>query len=345
MKVEKKFSGIDQNDIADLLYDHFPGLMAGFYEMQSAFLSARYKVHKSLETSNIIICFIREVHLSIIRQREKNLDHDISLDNFIENLNKITIPTQKIVSVVSKTGIPKETVRRKIKQLMNTGFLLSENKKEYYWKLTTQKRSDFFIKVIKNDINMMAKFAFNISKYLNLNLNEKIIRDEIESEFSFYFYHYLTCQLSWFKMWQDRIKDIDLILITLQALIPTLQFIEKKKDLKQVGIDNLYSILGHANARYEGSNTAISASSISEVTGIPRATCIRKLIKLEKLGMLVRESKTKRYYVNQNSEGRTKYIMTKENVQITVLIFSEFLSIMLNALMRNKKREQFSSTG
>ena len=103
--------------------------------------------------------------------------------------------------------------------------------------------------------------------------------------------------------------------------------------------------MGHANARYEGSNTAISASSISEVTGIPRATCIRKLIKLEKLGMLVRESKTKRYYVNQNSEGRTKYIMTKENVQITVLIFSEFLSIMLNALMRNKKREQFSSTG
>ena len=97
---------IDPNDIKDILVKRYSGLMSEFYEMQSSFLSTRYKIHTNLESSNIIICFIKDVHLSIIRQREQYLDHDISINNFLINLKKIQIPTQKIVSIVNTTGIP-----------------------------------------------------------------------------------------------------------------------------------------------------------------------------------------------------------------------------------------------
>tara|TARA_B100000686_G_scaffold151399_1_gene158661 strand:+ start:60 stop:476 length:417 start_codon:yes stop_codon:yes gene_type:complete len=138
-------------------------------------------------------------------------------------------------------------------------------------------------------------------------------------------------------MWQNKIKDIDLILITLQALIPTLQYLDKHISSKDLNVENLYSIVGQANEDYKFSNTSISAASVSEVTGIPRATCIRKLEKLVKLGFLIKETKTKRYFVNQVTAARTKNIITQENVRYTIDIFSEYLSIIINALTRKYK--------
>ena len=82
--------------------------------------------------------------------------------------------------------------------------------------------------------------------------------------------------------------------------------------------------------------STINASSISEVSGIPRATCIRKLQKLVKLGMLVKELKSKRYYVNQLTGERTKNIMKKNSVIHSVDIFCELLSVIISALTRKK---------
>jgi len=333
-----KKKNIDPEIISRLLYSHFSSLMSEFYEMQSGFLSTRYKLHKSLETSSIIISFIKSVHLAIIRQREKNLDHDLSLNNFFFNLNNLNSQSfsYKIASVVNTTGIPKETVRRKLKKLIQQEVIMTNKYKEYYWKITP-KRRDPFIKIIKKDIKALSKFTFNIGKFLNLNLNQKMIENEIESQFSFYFYHFLNCQLTWLKMWQDKIKDIDLVLISLQALIPTLQYLDKNQATKDMNLENVYTIVGKTNEQYNASNTAIGAASVSEITGIPRATCIRKLEKLVKLGMLVRETKTRRYFVNQITASRTKHIITKDNIRFTIETFSEYLSIILNALVRNQK--------
>ena len=89
--------------------------------------------------------------------------------------------------------------------------------------------------------------------------------------------------------------------------------------------------------KYNFSKTAVSAAAISDVTGIPRATCIRKLGKLVMLGFLLREAKTKRYYVNQNYADRTKNVTTKENVNDTIDTFSKFLTVALNNLTHVKK--------
>ena len=83
-------------------------------------------------------------------------------------------------------------------------------------------------------------------------------------------------------------------------------------------------------------NCSISATSVSDVTGIPRATSIRKLDKLVNLGFLVRETKTKRYAINQTMDLRTKNIMSKDNVSFTIKVFSEYIAIILNSLIHNK---------
>ena len=103
-----------------------------------------------------------------------------------------------------------------------------------------------------------------------------------------------------------------------------------------VRLDSIFRIIGKIEDTYNFSEIAVSATAISTVTGIPRATCIRKLNRLVSLGFLLRETKTKRYFVNQNIADRTKNIVTKDNVDYTMKTFSRYLSIILTSLVHNR---------
>ena len=131
---------IAPENITELLKKNYSSLMQSFYEMQSGFLSGVYKRYGSIETANIILCFAKNAHLEIIRQREKDLNIDVSLQNFWNNFYKIKKPYHKISTVVKLTGIPKETVRRKIKYLMNLDSVIGTNNREYSWNLTQKNR-------------------------------------------------------------------------------------------------------------------------------------------------------------------------------------------------------------
>ena len=143
-------------------------------------------------------------------------------------------------------------------------------------------------------------------------------------------------------MWQSKVKDMDLILIALQAVLRALSFAEKNQNVKDVGLENLYLLVGKTNSEYRESVAGISASSISQVTGIPRPTCIRKLNTLVNFGTLVQDHKSKQYFLNQLTEGRTRNILTEENVIYTVNIFSEYLGIVLNAMIQNQRRKNIA---
>ena len=101
--------------------------------------------------------------------------------------------------------------------------------------------------------------------------------------------------------------------------------------------ENLHSLIGKANNKsYKTDKNAISASSISLLSGIPRATCLRKLDKLVSLGLLVKEVKTKGYFVNQIVPERTKNITKKENIFYTIKIFSNFLTLIARSIYSTK---------
>ena len=324
---------VSPNDISSLIQTHYANLMQAFYESQSFFLSGIYKRYKSIESGNIVLCFARKTHLEIIRQREKNLNFNVSLENFWQNFNEIDKPLDKVTSVVKITGIPKETVRRKIKNLMDEGFLVKDRKnKGYYWQLLPGARDSFF-QIVNQETKNLSIFITKIVNSLNIKLDRKIIEEEICSQFSFYWYHYLSCQLDWLRFWQIKLKDNDLLLIALQSIIPTLQYIDK--NATNIDSENVFKIIGQVD-KNKCANCSISATSVSEVTGIPRATCIRKLDKLVFLGFLSRENKTKRYSVNQSADGRTKNILSKENVTFTIKNFSDYIAIILNSLIQNK---------
>ena len=214
---------------------------------------------------------------------------------------------------------------------------LEKNKKNnnYCWNLD-QKQKNSFLFIVQDELKKLSNFITKIVIDLDLSRSKntlKLVEEEIHSQFSFYWYHYLSCQLEWLKWWQLKLKDTELLLVALQATIPTLQYIDK--NIKPKNVDDIFKLIGQVNKK-ECINCSISATSVSDVTGIPRATSIRKLEKLVNLGFLVRETKTKRYAINQATDLRTRNIMSKDNVSFTIKTFSDYISIILNSLIQNK---------
>ena len=332
LPLQKNYN-ITSNEITSLLKPHYTNLLQAFYESQSSFLCGIYKKYKSIETANIILCFSRSVHLEIIRQREKDLNYNVSLNNFLKNYNTINRPNVKITSVVKITGIPKETVRRKIKFLAETGFLIKDKKSRgYHWEFPEKEKETFF-NIIDCETKNLSVFISKIINDLGIKIDRKKIEKEIQSQFSFYWYHYLSCQLEWLKWWQLKLKDNDLTLIALQTTIPTLRYAER--NIGTINSDNVFKIIGQVD-KAEHKNCAVSATSVSDITGIPRATCIRKLDKLVNLGFLTREYETKRYSVNQSYDARTRNFLNKDSVSFTIKTFSEYIAIILNSLFQKK---------
>ena len=319
-KIEIKF--IQKN-----LTDNFIKLMPTFYEMESAFLSGVYKRYGDLEGGNIVIFFARDCHLQILRKREIDLDFDLSLDKFWKNHKDIFQPKKKIIIVSQSTGLPKETARRKIISLIKKKHLKKGEKNRLFWEPDSELK-ETYIKIIEEEINSLSKFIFEQSKLLYLNLPISKIEKEIKNNYCFYWYHYFNVQLEYIKFWQEKLKDLEMLLIGLQVIIQTLNYLKRK-------VPDINNVFSHGkNLKNIPVNEAnISATSVSDITGIPRATCIRKLDKFVKMKILEKDEKTKRYSLSLN-QTTFNPMLQPEWMKHKISILSEFSSVLMRGLVR-----------
>ena len=318
----KKF---ETYNIEKVIKDNFVKLMPTFYEMESTFLSGLYKRYGDLEGGNIVIYFARDLHLEILRKRENDLDFDLSLDFFWRNHKNIRQGKKKIISVSKETGLPKETARRKIISLIRKKHLKKEDKSRLFWEPSSEHK-ETYIKIIGEQINSLSKFILEQTKLLNTVIPLAKIEKEIKKNYSFYWYHYLSVQLQYIKFWHQKLNDLEMLLIGLQTIIQTINYINRKSD-------GTNSIISRFQKGQDIKEANISATSVSEVTGIPRATCIRKLEKFVKMKVLDKDLKTKRYYLKIN-QSTLNPMLDFELQKDKISILSDFSSIMMKGLFR-----------
>ena len=120
-----------------------------------------------------------------------------------------------------------------------------------------------------------------------------------------------------------------MLLIGLQTQIQTLNFLSKK-----VSGDFDFFFLNKVPKNINIKDANISATSISEITGIPRATCIRKLEKYVKMKFLEKDKVTKRYYLLLNQLNSNPMIPATEGMRRAISIFSQFSSTVLKGMSR-----------
>ena len=122
---------------------------------------------------------------------------------------------------------------------------------------------------------------------------------------------------------QKKFKDLDVLFISLQLMV---LLVSRIKDLK-ISHANFFKNPKIIKDIYDNHEATISATTIAEVTGLPRTTCIRKLNSMMKSKMITQNKLTKGFCLIP--EFFSKNLASEKTNQEVVKIFSEFFLFFL----------------
>ena len=181
-----------------------------------------------------------------------------------------------ITELCEKLDLPKETVRRKVLELEKEG-VITRNKK----KIIINGKAYNFIKPVKQ-IKFSAKYIYLVSQALNKDktyskkLDQKMIENVIKKKFSLCWRWFYRMQIPLIIGYHKFMKDLTTFHIW--GTICMNQILNVSKHLNTGDNKNSLDYFTTNNVLIEnlGSDSGISAMSISDMTNIPRATIIRK---------------------------------------------------------------------
>jgi len=240
----------------------------------------------------------------------------LNYDEFFSQ-NEVEVETLNIMEISKTLNIPKETTRRKINELEELGAIKKSNKK-----IIIDRNAWPNIKP-EETMKNMAYFLSTLSKIL---LEEGFMLEQIRSRhiikavkdnFSFVWKLYYEMQLPMLLMFKKIHGDLETfhihgICLSNHAL--NAQKIDNTNMSKESYLDKYF--FGDKQ-EFPG----INAMSISDISGIPRATVIRKLNKLIKGKFLTIDSK--KHYSTNKGIHQKKLLTVQNNTFINLSKFAE----------------------
>ena len=234
----------------------------------------------------------------------------------------IQIESLDMMEISQALNIPKESARRKIIELEKIGVIKKSGKK-----IIIDKKAFPFIRPEKSIVRVSRFFA-TLSTVM---LDEKIIQSEFTSDvittfiaknFSHIWKLYYELQIPMILIWKKIFKDVESFHVWGICVVNEKLNIKRSSDLKmnkKAYLKKYYNTF----SQLEGMN----AMSISDISGIPRATVIRKLNTLIK----------KKYLkINQKKHYTLAYDTQKEFSEIQKINFNhlaDFTSRVFNLIL------------
>jgi transcription initiation factor IIE alpha subunit len=253
---------IDQNVINKVIQDNFAALAPSFFTLTSNWFVRAYDHYKDIDKF-IIIIYLINLNLIYFRQNGVKIDYDTFYKDKSIEISKINI------SDISKDlGVPKESIRRKIIELENEGTIKRSGKKIFIVRSTlysvraTNTLTE--IATILHEFNKILKKEKLINKVYTVN---EII-SAMKENFSYCWYQFNKFWFAYMNRWRAELKDLEILSIGMVVVINAV----KNKDFSPK--KNLSS---YRKELMGSDSRGVNAMSISEITGIPRPTVVRKL--------------------------------------------------------------------
>jgi hypothetical protein len=175
----------------------------------------------------------------------------------------------------------------------------------------------------------LKELSILISKFNEILVDEKItsnifdtneISESIKTNFSFCWYQYYKLIFNFTNRWRDNITDLETLTIGLVVLLNTLG--NKSFKAKDLNRKNWIKISQGAD------DVGVNAMSLSDITGIPRPTVVRKLKYLIKNNFL---HINKKKLLTMNITGSTLKNATKLQ-DLNMINLSNFLYRIFNQI-------------
>ncbi len=264
-KLPSIYSELENDVIDEVFKNNFDLLSPYFLKLMSEWTIGGYNLFKDFDKYSILIYLVNK---QFEFYRRNNLN--ISYDNFYKD-KSLEIEKINLIKISTDLNIPKESIRRKIIELEKKGIIKKRGKR------ITIDRSAYVstqpINTLKNLSNLLSIFSriLKKEKIIKNELTQSEIANLIKQNFSFCWYQFYKFLFPYCLRWKKHFGDLEFYSILATVVLNSRTQIDKK--LK--GIDSYLekwrsTLISH---KIRG----INAMSISEITGIPRATVVRKL--------------------------------------------------------------------
>jgi DNA-binding Lrp family transcriptional regulator len=256
-------SQIDEDKIFKIINKNFSKIAPFYYHLITSWLIRSYNVFQDIDKFVILIYFINK---DLIFFRKNGLV--INYDTFY-NDKSIEIPKINISDISNDLKIPKESVRRKLQELEKKGIIKKTGKKIFVDRsaFTTAKAEQ----TLKELSILISKFNEILveEKVTNIIFNTNEISESIKTNFSFCWYQFYKFLFIYTTRWRNNVTDLETLAIGLVVLLNTID--NKSFRAKDLNRKKYFKLS-------QGSDDiGVNAMSLSDITGIPRPTVVRKL--------------------------------------------------------------------
>ena len=304
---------IDEKLINKVIQDNFAALAPSYFTLTSNWFVRAYDHYKDIDKFVIIIYLINQ-DLIYFRQNGVKIDYDTFYKDKSIEINKINI------SDISKDlGVPKESIRRKVLELENEGTIKRIGKKIFIV------RSTLYSARATNTLTELATILHEFNKILKkeklatkvYSVNE--IVSAMKENFSFCWYQFNKFWFMYMNRWRAELKDLEYLAIGMVVIINA---VKNKDFIPKKNMRSYHKAVMGSDVR------GVNAMSISEITGIPRPTVVRKLKYLiDKKYLQINEKKLISFNAKDSAFITTKGMVNKNMISLSNFIYKIFNQI------------------
>ena len=310
-------SGVNKENLRELINKNYLNFAPEYMTFVVEWLTGTYKAFNDADKYFILVYLFNK---NLLFYHDNNIRSDY--ETFYK-ADKIDIEKINIVEIAKALNIPKETARRKVSELENSGVIKKNGKK-----LVIDKTAFDMVKptnTMKNLTNVLF-VIYNMCKAESLvdkNITKEDIANSMKKNFTFTWLHYYKFIFHWLNYWRGFFNnDSEMFLIW---GVPVLHRTYKMKKQQKYELDITQYRATIEKIETEGINTM----SLSEITGIPRPTVTRKLKYLTSKGYL-KMDKNKLIHVGAGASQNKDMHDIQNNV---LNAFSEFCATVCNQVV------------
>jgi len=233
-----------------------------------------------------------EISIYLLYHFLKYNNDNISYKDLI-SMEKLEIVNLKISHIHKLINLPKERVRRKLNELCKSNLIENYNRKIIL-------KKEFIEKLrLSNQSNEFSKYFSIFLKQIKINnIKIDLVQTNINKNFSYFFNHFYKLQLFFIDVHKKSFKNSKLsnlkVLLVCGSVMLS-QILNNKKYKSEDTTDFLkvnFKIFNRQNV------IGVSASSISDITYLPRPT-VTRICKLLLKNKILKINKFKHYHISK----------------------------------------------
>ena len=276
---------LDEKKVTSAINKKFNNFVPAFYKFVSEWIINAYSNFKDIEMYMILIYLVN----NDFKFYRKN-GIQVNYNTFYQD-KTLEIEEIKIIEISEALEIPKESVRtayetvRPESALKNISYLVSIS-----------------LKILKQENKIPSFFS------------SEEISDTIKKNFSFCWYEFYKFIFSYYFRWRKILGDLE----TLSIALLIISNASSNKDLiiQDIDIEKWRNRISHAD------KVGLNSMSISDITGIPRPTVVRKVNSLIKQGYAkIDQKKLISLNIEKKVFSNTQKMQERTVKDISVLIY------------------------